>query len=103
MLRPYDFNEGLPPRIYRRPSEIRDDISKIRGEIKEIENMLTVKNLLMEIITEQAGLPAKWVPELEDAAAYARESLDKLTSFSTRLDELREELYDTRCAMGHRS
>ncbi len=100
MIRPYDDNEGIPPRLYRRPSEIREDISRIRGEIKEIENMLTVKNLLMEIITEEARLPSRWVPELEEAAAYARDSLDKLTSFSQRLDELREELCDTRCMLG---
>lgn len=97
MIRPCDVNEGIPPRLYRCPSEIREDISRIRGEIREIENMLTVKNLLMEILTEESRLPSRWVPELEEVAAYARDSLDKLTSFSERLDELREELFETRC------
>ena len=94
--------EGTPPRLYRAPSEIKSDILRIKDEIKEIEDMLTVRNVILEIISASAGKdPSRWIPELESIVYDARDALDRLTEFFSLLQDLREELEDTRCAMGY--
>lgn len=92
--------EGTPARLYRTAREVEMDISYIRGRAAEIENMLSVRNLIMEIITDYADKnPEQWVPELESAVCEARAALDTLQGLNSRLGELREELGDIRCMM----
>ena len=92
--------EGTPARLYRTAREVESDISYVRGCAAEIENMLSVRNLIMEMITEYADKkPEQWVPELESAVCEARAALDTLCGLNFRLGELREELYDIRCMM----
>ena len=43
-------NEGLPPRLYRSPTEIHRDMAVISRRIRENEEMLSVHNLLIEMI-----------------------------------------------------
>lgn len=94
--------EGAPPRLYRGCEEIRSDITELRAELREIEEKLTVRNVLMELVSStQQSDPAAWVPVLEEIAAEAREALDRLSSFGERIEELREELLETRCALGY--
>lgn len=97
--RPYD---GAPPRLYRSCAEIRADIRELKAELREIEEKLTVRNVLMELVSSADNSdPSSWVPVLEDIAAEAGEALERLTSFGERIEELREELLETRCAMGY--
>ena len=90
--------EGMPVRLYRSPSEIRRDMNKISARIKENEEMLSVHNLLIEMIptwAEQA--PEQWIPELEETVAEAQEALDNLKRLQYALEELSRELEEVRC------
>ena len=95
-------NEGLPPRLYRSPLEIHRDIAVISRKIRENEEMLSVHNLLIEMIplwAEQS--PERWLPELEATVAEAREALDDLKMLQIALEELSVELEEVRWIMNH--
>lgn len=92
--------EGLPPRLYRNPSEIRRDMAYIAAKVRENEEMLSVHNLLIEMIPSWAEQsPERWIPELEETIAEACEALDDLKRLKTALEELSLELEDVRCMM----
>lgn len=95
-------NEGLPPRLYRSPLEIHRDIAVISCKIRENEEMLSVHNLLIEMIplwAEQS--PERWLPELEATVAEACEALDNLKMLQIALEELSYELEEVRWIMNH--
>ena len=90
--------EGSPPRLYRSIEEVRRDISRIRRDISETEEMLSVNNILMEMIPLWAERsPEEWIPELENAVAVANDGLADLRRLKEGLEILREELDDIRC------
>jgi hypothetical protein len=92
--------EGMPPRLYRTPSEIRRDMASVAAKIRENEEMLSVHNLLIEMIPSWATeSPEKWIPELEETIAEANDALDNLKRLKTALEELSLELEDVRCMM----
>ena len=92
--------EGMPPRLYRSPREIEEDIVLLRNRAVEIESMLSVRNLLIEMVTTYADKkPELWIPELESAVSEARGALDALSGLNNQLGELREELCEVRCLM----
>ena len=92
--------EGIPPRLYRSPAEIRRDMMKISARIKENEEMLSVHNLLIEMIPTWAEQsPEKWIPELEETVAEAQEALDNLRRLQYALEELSRELEEVKCMM----
>ena len=92
--------EGMPPRLYRSPAEIRRDMTKISDRIKENEEMLSVHNLLIEMIPTWADQsPEKWIPELEESVAEAQEALDNLRWLQYALEELSRELEEVKCLM----
>lgn len=91
---------GLPPRLYRSPSEIRLDMISISEKIKETEQMLSVHNLLVEMIPLWAEkAPEKWIPELCDTLAEAEEALENLELLRSALEELTVELEEVKCMM----
>ena len=93
-----NVNEGMPPRLYRSPCEIHRDMARISARIRENEEMLSVHNLLMEMIPVWAEeAPDKWIPELEDTLAEATEALETLKELTETIEELRCELEDARC------
>lgn len=95
-------NEGLPPRLYRSPTEIHRDMAVISRRIRENEEMLSVHNLLIEMIplwAEQS--PERWLPELEATVAEARDALDNLKRLQQMLEELALELEEVRWIMSH--
>ena len=66
--------EGLPPRLYRSPSEIHRDMICISAKIRENEEMLSVHNILIEMIPTWAEQsPEVWLPELEATVEEAKE------------------------------
>ena len=92
--------EGMPPRLYRSPREIEEDIALLRNRATEIESMLSVRNLLVEMVTTYAdSKPELWIPELESAVGEARRALDALSGLNDQLGELREELCEVKCLM----
>ena len=92
--------EGEAPRLYRSPSEIRRDMAVISSKIEETSDMLSVHNILMEMIpiwAEEA--PEEWIPELEETLADATEALETLKELKCSLEELQEELEDVKCLL----
>jgi hypothetical protein len=96
-----DLYEGIPSRLYRAPGEIREDILSVKEKIKEIDGSLSVHDLLMEFISEWAKEePGRWIGELEELLAEAKESLKRLEELNQILDGLREELEDSKWIIG---
>ena len=92
--------EGQPARLYRSPAEIHRDMLMISARIRENEEMLSVHNLLIEMIPTWAEeSPERWIPELEETVAEAKEALENLNKLQYALEELTEELEDVRCMM----
>lgn len=87
--------EGMPPRLYRRPSEVQADIAEISEKVREAKEMLTVRGLLVNVISEwTAKNPSKWFSDLEESIEDAQEALENLKELSAALEDLREELSD---------
>ena len=92
-----DNVEGMAARFYRSPAEIGRDMERITVKIAEVSDMLSVHNLLIEMIpswSDQA--PEKWIPELEDTVAEASEALATLKELKDKLEELKCELEEVR-------
>ena len=97
----YSTYEGEPARLYRTPGEIRRDINTIKTKIEETGNMLNIRNILTEMISECAvGDPERWLPALRDIVDEAEDTLDMLKEFKETLDELMRELKETKWALG---
>ena len=87
--------EGRPTRLYRRPGEVREDIAEISERIKEAEEMLSVHSIIVNVLSEWAIMePKKWISELEESVAQAREAIENLARLGEALEELRAELGD---------
>ncbi len=96
-----DSYEGIPSRLYRDPNEIRSDIISVKERIEEINDTLSVHNLLMEFLSEWSREePQRWIEEMEELLSEARDSLDKLTELKSSLDELKIELEDSKWVFG---
>ena len=101
MYRTFDTKNGIPPRIYRTPAEIKTDIQKISLRIKETSSMLNIRELLINILmSERADSPENLIPELEEAIAEARWALDSLHKLKEELDSLEEELGEVKWLFG---
>ena len=95
-----DRYEGMPPRLYRTPGEIRRDMTLIADKIRDTEGMLSVHNILIEMIPTWAEeSPERWIPELMETVAEAEEALDNLKLLKAALEELSLELSEVLCAM----
>ena len=92
--------EGVPARLYRSPDEIRRDIRRITKQIRETDEMLSVRNIIIEMLGGCAiSDPHKWIPELRETALLADESLRAMKRLCESLKYLEEELEDTLCAL----
>ena len=90
--------EGCAARLYRSPAEIRRDVEQIAAKIEETSDMLSVHNVLVEMIPLWAEeSPEKWIPELEETLMEAASALETLKELKETLLELREELEEARC------
>ena len=90
--------EGCTARLYRSPAEIRRDMERIAEKIEETADMLSVHNILMEMIPVWAEeSPEDWIPELEETLDEATNALDTLKGLKVTLEELREEMEDAKC------
>ena len=101
MLVSYNTYEGEPTRIYRRPADIRSDIAEIKAKIAETDNMINVRSLLLDALSEfSEDEPDRWLPEIEEIVDEARETLASLASLEKTLAELEDELKRTRWVIG---
>ena len=96
-----NVSEGIPSRLYRSVDEIRREMLDIKKKISETNEMLSVHALFTEMIAKRAREhPEKYVAELEEAVETTREALRELRLLGDTLDELREEMENTRWALG---
>ncbi len=88
--------------LYRHPAEIKNDIAEIRARIVETDNMINVRSLLLDALSEfSEGEPDRWLPEIEEIVEEARETLTQLSSLERVLADLENELRQTRWVMGY--
>ena len=100
MYRGYDSEFGVPPIIYREPNEIRRDINRVKASIDEINSRLNIRGLVLSLINGSENIPPeKTVPLLEEMLSEAELALSKLKELKDELSNLKEELYEVRCAM----
>ena len=98
MYRTYDAVNGIPPRIYRTPGEIRRDIFEISEKIESTSDMLNIRALLVDMLmSDRADTPETLIPDLEEAIAEARDALESLKRLNRELELLEEELEEVRC------
>lgn len=89
--------DGIPPALYRTPTQIKRDMARISREIREADEMLSIRNVLTEMIDELAvEEPARWIEELEATVSEAREALERLERLRDALSELAVELEEAR-------
>lgn len=104
MFREGNYYTGDPARVYRSAREIRRDMHSISIRIKEANERLNLRSILIDIISDLPSQvnrdPSFWISELEAAITDAREAYDMLSGLNEELSMLEEELLETRCAMG---
>jgi hypothetical protein len=91
-----DKENGIPPRLYRHPDEIKRDIEDICERISEANHMLNVRNLISEIIIEESerDLPRR-IQAVSELLQSAEQMLEEMQSFEESLSELQEELCES--------
>ena len=98
MYRGYDMKNGLPPRIYRDPQEIKRDIANINNRIEEANSMLDIRSLIIDIlVSDNKDNPELLIWDLEDAIAEAKSALELLNSLNEELLLLEDEILEVRC------
>lgn len=100
MYKTADVSAGLPITLYRTTNEIRRDIALIKEKIKDINERLNLRALLMDIIADErtATEPGYWIPELTAALREASDAEERLLGLEEELTALHEELKQTRWA-----
>jgi hypothetical protein len=94
-------NEGIPGGLYRDTSEIRRDMSIIEGKIREVEDKLSVRNIISAIIHEgrEEIIDESTLSSLESIIADAERSLFHLERLRDAMNYLEEELSEVRWLM----
>ena len=101
MYRTFDMVNGIPPRIYRSPNEIRRDIDEISAKIKETNLRMNLRALVLDIISSDRGEePANLISELESAIDEAREALSELKNLENELTALEYEMEEIKWLAG---
>lgn len=101
MYRTFDMVNGIPPRIYRSPNEIRRDIDEISAKIKEANTRLNLRALVIDIISsDSTNEPANLISELESAIEEAREALSELRNLENELTALEYEMGEIKWLAG---
>ena len=96
MLTAYDNYNGIACRLYRTPTEIERDISLISGKIKDTNEKINVRHMLLEILSgSDIDEPEKTVAVLEDLVAQTKDSLSDLKMLNEALVDLKTELRET--------
>lgn len=92
-----EFEYPYGGRLYRTPGEIRTDIRRIAEAIREADQKLNIRDMVVETLCSAGGDPKKLISSLEDLLEESREALDTLGELEEKLDSLREELEESRC------
>ena len=96
MYRTYDETNGIPPRLYRHPEEIKTDIKEISQRISEINEMLNIRELLADFLLDDGVENLRSSSgKLSELLTYALEALDELKALNETLEELKDELVES--------
>ena len=96
------MSAGIPARIYRTTTEIRRDMERITDKIKEANDRLCLRSMLLDLVDatrDEGEDPAYWIPELTAALNEARVAYDTLCELKDELSCLYEEMRETRWAI----
>lgn len=96
------MSAGEPARIYRTTAEIRRDMERISNKIKEANERLSLRSILLDLVDatrDEGEDPAYWIPELTAALNEARVAYESLCEFKDELSELYDEMRETRWAI----
>lgn len=89
----YESLCGVGPKVYRSQIEVADDIKRIKARISEVNEMLSIRELLSEALSVDEECDViKRAEMLTEVLKYAEEALFELKSLNERLDELKCEL-----------
>ena len=84
---------AMPLRLYRRGDEIRDDISDVKRKIEEIGASLSIREMLMELISDKRErCMAEWLYDIEAILGDAEKAYYKLGDLREELRLLEAEL-----------
>ena len=87
---------GSEGRLYRSPNEIKSDIEEVAERLSLIKEMLNVRSLISEVISDQSeGEPKRSAEAINELIEYADEALCEMKELNEVLSELRCELLDT--------
>ena len=93
---------GIPAGIYRTTTEIRRDIERISDKIKEANERLCLRSMLLDLVDatrDEGEDPAYWIPELTAALNEASEAYGSLCELKDELSALYNEMRETRWAI----
>ena len=100
MYRSYDRINGIEPRIYRSPAQIREDMLDICARISRANEMMNVRNIISEIvISAEDGEIRRQIDAVSELLLSAEKMLSELSDFENSLDMLSEELRESVAAL----
>lgn len=98
----FDSSDGLPSAIYRRHEEILSDISRIKESIREVNERVNLRSLVLDMLSDERmeDDPEYFAAELEQAIREANEAKERLLLLEDELHELMIELRETKWVLG---
>ncbi len=102
MISRYDKAPEYPTRMYRAPEQICSDIRRVATRIREINDMLNIRNIIAEVISEHSeGDPLRRIEAVDELLDYANEALCEMRSLDEALSGLKQELFEAQLAAGY--
>lgn len=93
-------DEGIPAGLYRHTSEIRRDMDIVEKKIREIEEKLSVRNLVADIIDSgKEVIDEGFIESMDQVIEDAERSIFHLERLRDAMDYLEEELEEVRWLM----
>ena len=93
-------DEGIPGGLYRHTSEIRRDMDIVERKIREIEEKLSVRNLVADIIDSgKEVIDEGFIESMDQVIEDAERSIFHLERLRDAMEYLEEELEQVRWLM----
>ncbi len=89
--RSFDDERGYPPRFYRSPEEVKEEMEKIKNSIKEINKRLNIRELMTCLHLGNHSYEGSVYKFLSESLQFAIDTLSELSDLEDTLDKLKEE------------
>ena len=96
------MNEVYSPArpIYRKTEDIREDIAALKSKIEEINGSLSIRELLLDLLSDNREKQAsEWIYDLDALLGEAESAYRKLGKLKEELYFLEAELGEAKCVM----